>query len=105
MEHFCWSTFSDFSFQDLDGLVADGTTGDLPSRVAEIAQRASADRTVFTEQIAELNQAFEDSRLKEHEASERLAERELDSKSDDPSELLVALRDLEIRNNEVRLFH
>ncbi|KAJ7188425.1 hypothetical protein C8R46DRAFT_1054731 [Mycena filopes] len=56
---------------NLDGLVAgDGESGDLSSRVAEVANRAATDRVRFTEEIAKLQDLLEESRRGESEAAE-----------------------------------
>jgi hypothetical protein len=58
--------------QNLDGVLADGKTGDLPSRLAEIVQRASTERSRFTADIAKLNDLLEASRRAEQKATEKL---------------------------------
>ncbi|KAJ7647445.1 hypothetical protein FB45DRAFT_893476 [Roridomyces roridus] len=56
---------------NLDGLVAGGEEeGDLPSRVAQVANRASTDRLRFTDEIQKLQQLLEEARRGETEASE-----------------------------------
>jgi uncharacterized protein with PIN domain len=57
--------------QNLDGLV-DGEAGDLPSRVAQAANRASTDRLRFTDEIAKLQDLLEESRRNAAEASEEV---------------------------------
>jgi CAP-Gly domain-containing linker protein 1 len=46
----------------LDGVLADGKTGDLPTRLGEIVQGAAAERSRFTAEIARLNSQLEASR-------------------------------------------
>ncbi|KAJ6586802.1 hypothetical protein DFH09DRAFT_1141573 [Mycena vulgaris] len=58
---------------NLDGLVAgNDEAGDLPSRVAQVANRASTDRLRFTDEIAKLQDLLEDSRRGETAASEQV---------------------------------
>ncbi|KAJ7045398.1 hypothetical protein C8F04DRAFT_1388040 [Mycena alexandri] len=58
---------------NLDGLVAgDGESGDLSSRVAEVANRAATDRVRFTEEIAKLQDLLEEARRGESEAAEEV---------------------------------
>ncbi|KAJ7132877.1 hypothetical protein C8R43DRAFT_1023761 [Mycena crocata] len=59
---------------NLDGLVAgnDGESGDLPSRVAQVANRASTDRLRYTDEIAKLQDLLEEARRAETDASEEV---------------------------------
>ncbi|KAJ7733766.1 hypothetical protein DFH07DRAFT_928669 [Mycena maculata] len=58
---------------NLDGLVAgSGEDGDLPSRVAQVANRASTDRLRFTDEIAKLQDLLEEARRGEADASEEV---------------------------------
>ncbi|KAJ7497179.1 hypothetical protein FB451DRAFT_1075615 [Mycena latifolia] len=58
---------------NLDGLVAgNDEAGDLSSRVAQVANRASTDRLRFTDEIAKLQDVLEESRRAEAEASEQV---------------------------------
>jgi chromosome segregation ATPase len=52
--------------QNLDGLVASSTAGDLPARVAEFAQRASSDRARYNDEIAKLQHLLEQYRTREN---------------------------------------
>ncbi|KAJ6557190.1 hypothetical protein B0H10DRAFT_2121012 [Mycena sp. CBHHK59/15] len=55
---------------NLDGLVAgDGEDGDLSSRVAQVANRASTDRLRFTDEITKLQDLLEESRRNEMETA------------------------------------
>jgi hypothetical protein len=51
--------------QNLDGLVASSTAGDLPARVAEFAQRASSDRARYNDEITKLQHLLEQYRTRE----------------------------------------
>ncbi|KAJ7783014.1 hypothetical protein B0H16DRAFT_1671164 [Mycena metata] len=58
---------------NLDGLVAgDGESGDLSSRVAEVANRAATDRARFTEEIARLQDLLEEARRGETKAADEV---------------------------------
>ncbi|KAJ7096443.1 hypothetical protein C8R44DRAFT_813037 [Mycena epipterygia] len=58
---------------NLDGLVAgNDEEGDLSSRVAQVANRASTDRLRFTDEIAKLQDLLEEARRGEAEASEEV---------------------------------
>jgi CAP-Gly domain-containing linker protein 1 len=52
--------------QNLDGLVASSTAGDLPARVAEFAQRVSSDRARYNDEIAKLQDLLEQYRTREN---------------------------------------
>ena len=56
--------------QNLDGLVASSTAGDLPARVAEFAQRASSDRARYSDEITKLQHLLEHYRTRENVASD-----------------------------------
>jgi hypothetical protein len=53
-------------------VLADGKTGDLPSRLAEIVQRAPAERSRFTTEITKLKELLEASRIAEMKMAEKL---------------------------------
>lgn len=60
---------------NLEGLVAgNDEAGDLSSRVAQVANRASTERLRFTDEIAKLQDALEEARRGEAEASEQCEE-------------------------------
>lgn len=58
-----------FETQNLDGLVASSTAGDLPARVAEFAQRASSDRARYNDEITKLQDLLEQYRTRENLSS------------------------------------
>ncbi|KAG6865848.1 hypothetical protein C0991_011180 [Blastosporella zonata] len=55
--------------QNLDGLVANSSGGDLSSRVAEAAQRAANDKAQYMQEIAELQDSIERYRAQDKSAS------------------------------------
>ncbi|KAF8210105.1 hypothetical protein K438DRAFT_1903746 [Mycena galopus ATCC 62051] len=55
---------------NLDGLVAGNEEGDLYSRVAQVAKRASTDKSRFADEIAKLQDSMEEARRRETEAVE-----------------------------------
>ncbi|KAJ6475245.1 hypothetical protein C8R47DRAFT_1142759 [Mycena vitilis] len=57
---------------NLDGLVAGNGEGDLYSRVARVAKRASTDKLHFTDEIAKLQDLVEEARRREAEVSEEV---------------------------------
>ena len=54
--------------QNLEGLAADPSSPDASDRIAEVAQRAAADRTRAAEEIAQLKATVEQLRLSKAEA-------------------------------------
>ena len=56
--------------QNLDGLVASSTAGDLPARVADFAQRASSDRARYNDEITKLQHLLEQYRTRENLSSD-----------------------------------
>lgn len=52
-------------------MAGDGATRDLSSRVAEVANRASADRARFTEEISKLHELLDESQANERHATEQ----------------------------------
>ncbi|KAF7361997.1 CAP-Gly domain-containing linker protein 2 [Mycena venus] len=57
---------------NLDGLVTGNGDGDLYSRVAQVAKRASTDKSRFTDEIAKLQDLVEEARRREMEAMEEV---------------------------------
>ncbi|KAJ7262294.1 hypothetical protein B0H12DRAFT_1321913 [Mycena haematopus] len=55
---------------NLDGLVAGNGDGDLYSRVAQVAKRASTDKSRFADEIAKLKDLIEEAQKRETEAAE-----------------------------------
>ncbi|RDB16858.1 Dynactin subunit 1 [Hypsizygus marmoreus] len=83
---------------NLDGLVANSTGGDLSSRVAEVAQRASADRARYKEELATMQELLETYRAREQSGNETPSDPRVSALEQKNAELEKSVSDLEARS-------